>query len=234
MANKISKGYSIASQVYGGLTSIDNFIGQYGPKTEIGKRKSIDGFVSNQLQKDLARKAHFRVRVHPPNVLIEDGWDGHRVNDRIGMMAESTTFPDMSTATSGETKIGTDNEYEIVTNLNYASFTMTFLCDTEMTQRKFFEKWINSTYIKDSLTVGGSPTYYNTYIGDVEIFQLKHNFLDDAGVGEDKDWTYMNRFLQVYPSSISAMDVSWDSADVQKVEVNFNFKSYEVLIPPQA
>jgi hypothetical protein len=230
MSNIISKGYSIASQVYGGITTINNFLGQYGPKKEIGKRKSIDGFVANQLQKDLARKAHFRVRIHPPNILSEDGWDVHKVNDRISMMASSTSFPDVA-AVPLENSIGTDYEHSIVNGLNYATFDMTFLCDVEMTQRMFFEKWINSTYIKNSHNVGGSPTYYNNYIGSVEIYQLKHNFLDDAGVSEEEDWTYMNKFMDVYPASIAAMEASWDAGDFHVVSVTFNFKNYEVETP---
>ena len=233
MANIISKGYSIASQVYGGLKTVDNFIGQYGPKTEIGKRKSIDGFVSNQLQKDLARKAHFRVRITPPAGLKSVALGAHKVNDVISMMCSETVFPDISSeATQGV--IGTDNEYAIVNNLNYATWDTTFLCDTEHTQRRFFEDWLKMSYVKNNLRVGGSPNYYDNYIGSAEVFQLKHNFLDDAGVGEGDDWTYKMSLKEVYPTSVNQMDASWDSSsDFHKLVIIWNFKSYDIEVPPQ-
>ena len=232
MANIISKGYSIASQVYGGLKTVDNFIGQYGPKEKIGKRKSIDGFVSNQLNKDLARKAHFRVRITPPSKLTKDlGWGPHDVNDKISMMCMETVFPDISSE-STQGVIGTDNEYSIANNLNYATWDTTFLCDTEHTQRRFFEDWMKMTYVKNNLRIGGSPNYYDNYIGSAEVFQLKHNFVDDAGFGPEADWTYKMSLKEVYPITVNTMDAGWDSSsDFHKLTIIWHFKSYDIEMP---
>ena len=199
----------------------------------IGVRKSIDNFVSNQLRRDLARKAHFRVRIQPPT------GGTHWSEDTINMMCSETVFPDMSADQTGAT-IGTDNEYSIVNNLNYSSVDATFLCDTKHTQRQFFESWMKLTYIKNNLLVGGSPTYYNDYIGSMDITQLKHNFMEDENpnmrpqTAVKDDWTLTWRLHEVYPVSVGTMDVSWDSAsEVHKLTVSFHFKSYDLISPPQ-
>ena len=200
----------------------------------IGQRKSIDNFVSNQLHLDLARKAHFRFRIRPPNGL------NHQIEDTINMMCTETYFPDVSTVSAGETTIGTDNEYQIVTKLNYGTMDSTFLCDTKHTQRRFFQGWMDLMWPKDSLRVGGSPEYYDRYIGSIDMFQLKHNFMEDDYSNMEptsavtNDWTIGFRLHEVYPMTVNQMEVSHgSSSEVHKLQVIFNYKSYDTIVPPQ-
>jgi hypothetical protein len=206
-------------------------------RTALGGRKSIEAFRAKQLHLDLARKAHFRFRIQPPWGL---SLSGHQTEDTISMMCTETQFPDISASTAGETSIGTDNEYQIVTKLNYGSIDATFLCDTKHTQRIFFESWMKKMWPKNSLRIGGSPEYYDNYIGSIDVFQLKHNFMEDdysnmkPTSAVTDDWTLGFRLHEVYPMNVNQLEVSWDSSnEVHKLTVSFHFKSYDLLVPPQ-
>lgn len=207
--NLLTKGYSDGPVIYG------------SGAPPIGRRKSVDKFVSNQLgKKDLARSAHFRFRIEPP---VGPNLGVHELEDNINMMCESTVFPDI-TSVGIDGKVGSAYEYQIVNFRNYASIEATFLCHTDLFQKKFFERWMDLTFDHRS----GQPRYYNEYKGTMYIYQLKHNFIDDLpGIDESNDWTYCVKLHDVYPNNISTMPVSWgDSNTIQKITVTFHFRYY--------
>lgn len=183
------------------------------------KNKSIDTFVTKLRQKDLARPAHFKFRFAPlfRNTLLND-----RIQD-VNFLCDSTSFPDMSVEAK-EGKVGTDWPYSIATGLNYAQFSAGFLCQGDMMQRVFFEDWMKLIY--DGPT--GQAHYYNDYVTSVEIFQLKHNFIDGMNnISPDDQWVYKVKLNNVYPVTLNLQELNWgNSNQYHKLEVTFHFTDY--------
>ena len=220
----LAKGYRIANQVYGGYESVKNIINQFGPKEKIGERKSINNFMANQLGKDLARKAHFRVKITPPIELSRLYGGPTLVNDTMSMMASGIFIPDRSVDVIQKV-MPNMADYKIANDLDYNVVTINFYCDSQMTQRSFMEDWVNMVHPYNNGS--GQPGYYDNYIGTTEIYQLKHSFVDDAGIGPEADWTYKSILHECYPSKLFEIDYAWDSNEFIKFGMTMVFRYIE-------
>lgn len=219
----LAKGYSIANQVYGGYQSAKNIINQFGPKEKIGERKSINSFMAEQLGHDLARKAHFRIKIAPPPTMLNK-YTPHEVNDKISMMASGIFIPDR-TIDVIQKVMPNMADFNIANDLNYNVVTINFYCNTEMFQRTFMEDWINLVHPYND--GDGQPGYYDDYTGTTEIYQLKHSFVDDMGIPPEKDWTYKTTLHECYPSKLFEIDYAWDSNEFIKFGMTMIFRYLE-------
>ena len=222
----LTQGYSIGSQVYGGIETLGNLYDQFfGEKEELGRRGKLDEFTANT--RDFARSSHFRFRILPSAAL-----SGGMVSFNkeftpkdlsiINMLCDSTTLPDVaSIPLTGA--VSAEFPYDIVKDFAYASQSASFYVAEDMFQKKFFDNWMELTYNKTS----GQPYYYNDYTTTIEIYQLKHT-LDDSVLTGDNDWTYKTTLYGAYPKVIAPMKMHWSTANaLQKVSVTFHYTHWD-------
>jgi hypothetical protein len=224
----LTKGYSIGSQVYGGIETLGNLYDQFfGEKEELGRRGKLDEFVSNNHVWGFARSAHFRFRILPSGTLA-NGISSFNKKftpkdlSIVNMLCDSTVLPDVASIPVSAS-VGTDFPYEVVRNFAYATQSASFYVAEDMFQKKFFDNWMEITYHKSA----GQPHYYNDYSTTIEIYQLKHT-LDDSLLTEDNDWTYKTTLYGAYPKVIAPMTMDWSSANaLQKLSVTFHYTHWD-------
>jgi hypothetical protein len=88
--------------------------------------------------------------------------------------------------------------------------------------RKFFTSWQNSIYKNTS----GNFTYYDDYIGDIEIYQY-----DEKG---DSNAVYGIRIKEAYPKNIHEMTLGYAENDsYHRQTVDFAFRDWEEISIPR-
>lgn len=243
----LTKGYSIGSQVYGGIQTLGNLNKQFfGAREEIGgpddrndverkdptgvalgRRGKLDEFVAGTNNWDFARSAHFRFRILPSATLSNGiSWfnSSFTPNDlrTVNMLCDSTTLPDIaSIPVTGSG--GAQFPYDITKNIAYATQSASFYVSEDMFQKKFFDNWMDLTYDKEL----GQPHYYNDYTTTLEIYQLKRT-LDDSVLTGDNDWTYKVKLYNAYPKTIAPLTMDWSTTNaLQKLSVTFHYTHWD-------
>jgi len=224
----LTQGYSIGSQVYGGIETLGNLYNQFfGQKEELGRRGKLDEFVSNTHVWGFARSAHFRFRILPSGTSSGGSVDfNSKFTPRdlgiVNMLCDSTSLPDVASIPL-TASVATDFPYDIVKDFAYATQSASFYVAEDMFQKKFFDNWMEITYHKSA----GQPYYYNDYSTTIEIYQLKHT-LDDSLLTGDNDWTYKTTLYGAYPKAIAPMTMDWSSANaLQKLSVTFHYTHWD-------
>ena len=165
----------------------------------------------------LARKHKFTVEIISPKALTS-GLPGHAqrraqavsgsVNpDKIEFLASGASLPgkSFSTTTHRMYGFGLQVPYEAA----YEPVQLTFLNTNDYSPRIFFEDWMsNMARIKSY-----NMHYYNDFISTVKI----HAF-DDKNVKR-----YSCQLVESYPKSMSAIEMGWDSQDVQTFTVDIQY-----------
>jgi hypothetical protein len=224
MPSILRDGYSIGTQVYTGINTGYNLLSNFhhpANNQNLGHRGGLDAFVSSINSKDLARTAHFRVAIYRSK--SQKFNSRFSLNDltRINMLCDSTTLPDVATVPI-TASVGSEVPYDIVNKIAYATQSASFYVSSDMFQKKFFDDWIELSYVK----FAGQPAYYDDYTTTMDIFQLKHS-LDEKLTG-DNDWTYKTTLYNVYPKSVSPMTLDWSSSNaVQKISVTFHYTHWD-------
>ena len=227
----LTKGYSIGSQVYGGIETLGNLYEQFfAVKDELGRRGKLDEFVSSTNSKDFARSAHFRFRILPGGAKLNSTGKFNETFSmadlsEINMLCDSTTLPDVASIPISAS-VATDFPYEITKDFAYATQSATFYVSEDMFQKKFFDDWMDLTYHKSA----GQAHYYDDYSTTMEIYQLKRT-LDNKNLNTENDWTYKTTLYGVYPKSVAPMTLDWSSANaLQKVSVTFHYTHWDSKI----
>lgn len=92
----------------------------------------------------------------------------------------------------------------------YSDITLTILCDHNLTQKNFFESWIN--YI--SPTPKFNFKYRDSYAGSVDITQY-----NERGVA-----IHRVRLIEAYPIALNPMPLSWGEDGVHRLQVTLTYK----------
>jgi hypothetical protein len=165
----------------------------------------ISDFVA-QIGGGLARTNRFDIVFTPPSsVEIE----GIIPGQQLTVLCEKVQLPGLTVNTTpiriyGEVR---ETPYE----LNYEPINMSFYVDNAMGVKIFFDKWIKS--IQDPYS--RYFNYYEDYIcGQMDIY------VQDT-LDQDR---YKVRLYEVYPKSVSAVQMDYVSKDVMKLDVQMMFK----------
>jgi hypothetical protein len=221
----LTKGYSIGSQVYGGVQTLGNLYEQFfGSKEELGRRGKLDEFASNFQSQDLARPAHFRMRIMPSTPSSK--FNSLVGREKINMLCDTADWLDVAVE-SIEHEVNGDDPFSIAIGHKYGEFNATFYVHADMFQKKFFDDWITLMILDND-----QVSYFKDYVTTVEMFQLKHT-LDYKNLNEETDWTYKVSITDVYPISVSMSDGDWGNSNgTHKLSVKFHFTNWEGEVPP--
>ena len=151
----------------------------------------LNKFQSLLASNDLARKNRYRISIAPPTEL------GTFSND-IAMMCESIEFPGRNFISQPD-QLRYGPPREMATGVTYAPITATFICRSDMFEKRFFEIW--QSLAVDMKT--WEPNFYNNYTGGMKIYQL-----DKAN-----NVTYVVSLFEVYPKTITAQDLGYATND---------------------
>ena len=163
---------------------------------------SLYDFISQIKSEGLSRTNRFLVNITSPAAL---GGSDARL---IQLYCEQAALPGMAYASTPVRSFGENRE--IVYERNFEPIALTFYVDRKMSVLSFFNDWMDS--IVNPITRESS--YYDDYTTQMNIT------MQDVA---DND-TYEVEFREVYPKSVGAIQLDYNSKDVAKLTVTFNYK----------
>ena len=174
---------------------------------------NINDFLSRVSDSGFARSNRVTVEIFPPLALTI-------LNPLTAATAKSLTYTAEQVTLPGRILQASDiNIYgppiKAPTRTLYNDLNITFLCDDFMTQRSFFDRWMN--YINPSED-GFNLRYRDYYIGQVKIYQM-----NESG----KKSNYGITLYEVYPLIVNDMGGNWVDTDVQRLQVQFSYRYWE-------
>jgi len=165
------------------------------------KDTPLTNFISVIKREGLSRTNRFLVQIGPKNADTATG-------RLVQLYCEQASLPGMAYASTPVRVFGENRE--IVYERNFEPIALTFYVDRKMTVLTFFNDWMDA--IVDPNT--RISNYYDSYVKQMTITML------DIADTE----TYEVKLYEVYPKSVAAIQLDYNSKDVAKLTVTFNYK----------
>lgn len=167
---------------------------------------NINDFKSS-FQKDLSRPHKFDVNIPIPLTLIPYIKSAKSLTYRC----ENAQLPGRTFATAEQKTYGPVEKYPYLNT--YTDIDMTFIVDDDMTQKIFFDAWLN--YI--------NPLYNNNmrYKGDYSTVVTVNQY------DVTNQISYSVNLYDAYPISINQMDLDWSSDGYHKLNVTFAYTYWQ-------
>ena len=168
---------------------------------------SINDFKAS-FQTDLARPNKFQVNIPVPLTLIPYVSNAKNLVYRC----ENANLPGRTFATL-EQKIGSNPVEKYPYMTTYNDMSLTFIVDDDMSQRVFFDAWLN--YI--------NPQYNNN-------FRYKNNYATIITINQynvSNELTYSVNLYDAYPISMNQLDLNWSDDGFHKISVDFAYTYWQ-------
>jgi hypothetical protein len=168
----------------------------------------ISDFTANFSPYGMARANRYSIIITTPNSILE------HVNDlpKILMFCDSINLPGLNINTA---QIRTFGEMrEMPYEFNYDPIQVSFYVDGEMLVKDFFDRWINSIQRGETRSLN----YYTHYI--CPQMQIFVEDLEDIK-------TYQVELYEVYPKTVSAIQMGYDQKDIMKVQITLMYKYWK-------
>ena len=164
----------------------------------------ISNFVSQIGESGLARSNRYTVEMALPGTTYSQ--NQYR---KMLLFCEAVQLPGLNVNT---TPIRTFGEVrEMPYEMNYDPLTLSFYVDGNMVIKGIFDEWILSVHNINTRNFN----YYNNYTADVVKI-----FVEDL-MNKPK---YIVGLYEVYPKTVSQVQMGYDQKDVMKLSVSFAYK----------
>jgi hypothetical protein len=165
---------------------------------------NISDFVTQIGKGGLARSNRYSVEMVLPSTTYSD-------NDyrKMLLLCESVQLPGLNLNTAQIRSYGEIREmpYE----MNYDPVTFTFYVDGDMIIKGIFDQWIQSIQIGNTRNFN----YYKDYISDTVNIMVE-DLTDDV--------KYIVTLYEVYPKTVTPVQMGYDQKDIMKLSVTLNYK----------
>lgn len=149
------------------------------------------------------------------NVVGGGAWDGEEFSFlcKAAQLPASTVGPIEVPFRGRILKVAGDRTFE--------PWTVTVINDTNFKIRNALEKWMNTV---NSLRDNSGKTSLADYVKDVKVQQLSR--LDAGGTGKViREY----EFIDMFPTAISAIDLSYESTDtIEEYTVDFQYQYFKI------
>jgi len=182
------------------------------------KNIGVDSFFDSFLNMGTLRPSRYEVEfVIPNSVRNSPHWhmNAGLLSQRLTLNCESITMPGRGLSTQPNRIYGPVREMP-TENLYSGDLDVTFRMGEDMSERRFFEIWL------DSIVRPGSNnfTYFNDYKSTVTISQLNLQ----------NDMVYKMELFDVYPKTINPIDYNAGTTDEYvRQSLSLHFRKYEVV-----
>lgn len=167
---------------------------------------SINDFKAS-FRKEVARPHKFDVNIPIPLTLIPYVASAKSLNYRC----ENASLPGRTFATTEQKTYGPIEKYPYLNT--YTDVDMTFIVDDDMSQKVFFDAWMN--YI--------NPLYNNNlrYKGDYSTVITVNQYDVTNNI------SYSVNLYDAYPISMNQMDLDWSADGYHKLNVTFAYTYWQ-------
>jgi hypothetical protein len=109
------------------------------------------------------------------------------------------------------------------------AWTVTIINDEDFKLRRAFESWTELIAKLDNNLGATSP---NAYMSNATVYQLGRGATINSttNAGADSSILAAYKFVDIFPTSVSPIDLSYDSGDtIEEFTVEFQVQSYEII-----
>lgn len=109
------------------------------------------------------------------------------------------------------------------------AWTVTIINDEDFKLRRAFESWTELIAKLDNNLGATSP---NAYMSNATVYQLGRGsqINSSTNAGADSSILAAYQFIDIFPTSVSPIDLSYDSGDtIEEFTVEFQVQSYEII-----
>lgn len=175
----------------------------------------LNRFITEIKQRNVAKGAKYSISLSAPRFMMTNPEKYKNLTEKIELVelfAESVQMPEFTTFTMPIRDEGQIRE--IVYDKQYQPIVCTFICDSQMEVKYFFDEWVKGSLKTDT----GTFKYLNDYaISEMVIYQL-----DEA----HKE-TYKMTLYEVYPKLVNDIAYSAYSKDYNRCQVQFVYKNWK-------
>jgi len=158
---------------------------------------------------DIARPKLFDVTLTPPSGLQNFSKTARNLTFRC----ESTQFPSRTFATT-EQRFGSNPTEKHAYHTTYNDIEMSFIVSEDMSEKKFFDAWMNLI----NPTTSFDFNYRDEYITDFYVFQYD---------GSLSVRTYSIALIDAFPISVNQLDLDWSNDNFHKLSVTFAYRYWK-------
>ena len=118
--------------------------------------------------------------------------------------------------------------FKVAGDRTFEPWTVTVINDEDFIIRNAFEGWMDQI---SKLSNNLGATEPNSYMTDATVYQLGRGSVKNSrdSAGEVNSVLKEYKFIDIFPTTISAIDLSYDSSDaIEEFTVDFNVQSYRL------
>lgn len=145
--------------------------------------------------------------------IVSGGFDVRSlVNDPrdISLLATRASFPSWGIPTFEYQTTGQVNKFPYT--FIHEDLTLSFLCTNDYYIKKMFDVWMNGVMDVNSHTA----SYKDNYVTDIVVAQLNEKHIP----------VYSYKFVDAFPTIVTAIEFSQDGTDLVKFDVTFAFDKF--------
>lgn len=179
---------------------------------------NVSDFAASVGKYGVAKASHYECRINFPRGggILNPGQD-------LSMRAESVEMPGRSIQAASYRDYGAPREIGYASL--YTPITITFLCSSDMKERRLFNQWqdliIGDHRVAEGHAGGKSfdVGYYDDYVASIIIAQY-----DETGKKR-----FNVQMLEAYPRTVNATTLSYASDELIKLTVQFQYRYFREL-----
>ena len=169
---------------------------------------NINEFIGHVEKNGLAKTNKFTIFINKPFAAPDNGPFNDGKSRDFKFSCESIEFPGRGLLTSDNRIYGTS--FKTPYGNDYQEITLTLLCDRELSEKRYFDNWIE--FINPSSSFDFQ--YRDDYVTDLKIMQMQ----DDGAT------TYICSLLEAYPLSVGALSANWSDDGFHRVQIRMTYR----------
>jgi len=184
---------------------------------------SLQSFISAVATRGMARTNRYEVAIVSPSGTTEE-------NTLTSLFCEISALPGMNIAVKPYKIFGPSYQMPLSAEYNGEGLAMTFLLDSNMMVKRFFDDWMHLVSAPGYFHVN----YRAVYARDILIRQLDEGSAVTGESDADGDArprvTYATRLVGAFPRSMNLVDLNHTTADlVHRLTVIFAYRYWETV-----
>ena len=173
---------------------------------------ALQDFLSSFSNVEIARPSRFLVDINFNNPTLL-GYYKNQMPGGFALRCETAELPGRTFETV-EQKFGSNPSLKFPMHTSYTDISLTFLVSSDMTEKTFFDVWME--YINPSKTFDFG--YKDDYSATIKVNQ--YDSVDNV--------TYSVNLLNAYPIVINQLDLDWNSDGFHKLVVVFAYDYWQL------
>jgi len=188
---------------------------------------NVSGFTSTIKTLGLANPNKFKVEIAFPALLGGGGIHPLKqdvsTSQNLSLMCETVSISGRGVQSILDLQYGIRKE--IVYNAPvYQPITLSFLCSSELKEKKLLDKW-NNFIVPNDKGKGFDVAYYKDYVGTITV-----TLLDSDG----ETPTYAQEYIEAYPKTVNAIELNHSTQNsVARVTADFQYAYWNPISNPR-